>query len=224
MTHVFAASFHGNPNIGLYALATNQYCLVGRDVPHKLHKEMYKALKVPIYEINICGTSLVGVFCSANKNCLLVPQIIFDEERRVLERLKIKYKVLETDLTALGNNIVVNNNGAVVNPDFSKEEREEIKNAFKVPLEAENIAGLRTVGSFAMANSTGCLINHEAYRPELLKIKKVLKTAMAPSTLNMGNPYMKSGIVVNDYGLVIGSHSTGYEINEADIIFGFLNG
>jgi len=224
MTHVFAASFYGNPNIGLYALATNQYCLVGRDVPQKLHKEIYKALKVPIYQVNICGTSLIGVFCAANKNCLLLPHITFPEELRVLDILKIKYKVLETDLTALGNNIVVNNHGAIVNPDFTREEREEIKNAFKVPLEAENIAGLRTVGSFAMANSTGCLINHEAHKAELFKIKKVLKTAMAPSTLNLGNPYIKSGIVVNDYGLVIGSHSTGYEINEADIIFGFLNG
>jgi len=124
----------------------------------------------------------------------------------------------------LGNNIVVNNNGAVVNPDFSKEEKEEIKNAFKVPVEIENIAGLKTVGSFASANSIGCLINHETHKPELFKIKKVLKTAMAPSTINMGNPYIKSGLVVNDYGFVIGSHSTGYEINEADIVFGFLNG
>lgn len=222
MSYVFAASFHGNPNIGLYALATNQYCLVGRDVPHNLYKLIYSTLKVPTYQVSICGTSLVGVFCAANKNCLLVPHIAFEEELRVLSRLKIKYKVIETDLTALGNNILVNNHGAIINPSFTDEEKGFIKNAFRVPVDKEHLSGLNTIGSFAVANSTGCLVTNDALKPEMRKIKKILKTPMAPSTINLGNPYIKSGIIANDYGFIVGDLSTGYEINEAEIIFGFL--
>ena len=73
--HVLIANVQGNPNVGLYGYANDQYCLLGTEVPSKTAKKIEKVLKVPTHRISMCGTSLVGVFVTGNNKCLLVPEI-----------------------------------------------------------------------------------------------------------------------------------------------------
>lgn len=220
--HLLKTDFNGNFNVGLYIYATDEYCLIGHDVPQELVKDIQETLKVPIHKITIAGTGLLGVFLAGNKNCLLIPKIAFSEEIEEIKKLKINYKIIDTKLTALGNNILCNDNGCIINPDFGKTEETEIKEALKVPVKRGKIAGLVIVGALAAMNKKGCLLHRDAEDFEIQFIEDTLNIKVTTGTINFGSPYIKSGIVVNSNGFIVGSISGGPEIQNADISLGFL--
>ncbi|MBD3313812.1 translation initiation factor IF-6 [Candidatus Woesearchaeota archaeon] len=224
MAHIATTNFYGNPNIGLYAFATDDYCFVGYDFKKSIRKQIEDILKVPVHSITIAGTPMVGVFAAGNKNCLLVPSIAFEEELEALDKLNIKYKVIETKLTALGNNILCNDNGCIVNPDFSDREKKLIKEALEVGTVTGRIADVKTVGSCAIANKTHCLVHRDAEKKELALITKTLNAESDTGTVNMANPYVKSGIICNSNGILVGDASGGPEVNNADHVLGYLDG
>ncbi|MEM3127171.1 MAG: translation initiation factor IF-6, partial [Candidatus Woesearchaeota archaeon] len=213
--NVIKANVYGNPNIGLYGFANNKYCLLGKEVPKKVAKDTSEILGVPVHQLNICGTSMVGIFLAGNDNCLLVPELAFEKELHQLDRLKIKYKVIKTKLTALGNNILCNNKGCLVNPDFSADTKKEIRKALNVPLKPGKIASLETVGSLGAANDMGAIVHNYISKGELHYIEELLKVKVSPLTLNLGNPYIRSAIIVNNAGFAAGEKSSGVEINRA---------
>ncbi|MBU0536790.1 MAG: translation initiation factor IF-6 [Nanoarchaeota archaeon] len=222
MAHIDTLNFYGNPNIGLYAFATDKFCLVGYDFKQSLKKHIENLLKVPVHYVTIAGTPLVGVFVAGNNNCLLIPSIAFDDELEALDRLNIKYKVIDTKLTALGNNILCNDNGCIINPEFTEEEKNQIKEALKVNVFTGMIAEMSTVGSCAVTNQTHCLVHRDADPKEVAGIAKILKVNADTGTVNMANPYLRSGIVCNSNGILVGDSSGGPEVTNADEVLGYL--
>jgi len=220
--HVLKMDFNGNPNIGLYAYANEKFCLVGKDISAENAKKIAKVLGVPVHRITMCGTSLIGVFVTGNSKCILVPSIAFEEELAVLDKLKIDYKVLETKLTALGNNILVNDKGCLVNPDFSKEERAKISEAFGVDVKKGKIAGLDIVGACATYNDKGIVIHRDIISKEADAVTELLGLECTNGTVNMGSPYVKSGLIVNSKGFIVGNLSSGPEIQFVDEGLGFI--
>ena len=218
---VLVTNFNGNPNIGLYLFATEEYCIAGLDVPIASVHEIKKALKVPVYHLNLAGTSMVGVFCAGNSNKLLVPDLLFEKELSKLDKLKIDYEVIKTYLTALGNNILCNDHGALVNEEFSDAEKKAIKEALGVPLKTGKLAELDTVGSLGVLNKNGGLVHTDATANEIQHIKDLLKINCETGTVNMGNPFLKSGIVCNNKGVVIGDKSGGPELAYIAELLGF---
>lgn len=211
-------NFNGNPNIGLYAFASDSFCLVGHEVPDSQMKLLHKVLKVPVSRITIAGTNLVGVFVVGNSKVLLVPDIAFDEELAMLDRLKIDYRVISTTHTALGNNILMNDHGCIMNPEM---EIDGIRKALDIPIKACSVAGHPTVGSCAAMNRKGLLLHRDATAAEKDIISGILKLEIETGSVNMGNPYIRSGIICNTNGYVIGDLSGGPEIQNADIALGF---
>ena len=177
--HIITANFSGNPNVGLYTFCAEEYCLISTDVPTKMMKILKSVLKVPVYQISIAGTSLIGAFLAGNKNMLLVPSITFDHELDKLKELGIAYTVFHSDITALGNNILVNDSGCLVSKDFSEDEIQQIQQAFNVPTKTGKLADLPNVGSLGIVTNKGGLFgqNVEEFEIEfvetLLKIKEI---------------------------------------------------
>ncbi|NQU98478.1 translation initiation factor IF-6 [Candidatus Woesearchaeota archaeon] len=217
-------TFNKNPNIGLYAFATDKYVLVGREVASNTVKELKRIFEVPVHKINIAGTSFIGVFIVGNEDLILVPSITFESELKELTKLKIKYEVFQTDLTCLGNNIALNKNGMLVNSDFSDNEIKRLKDIFKVPVKKISIADTETPGACIAMNKGKALIHRDATTTETKTIEKILKVKTIPSTINMGVPYLKSGIICNKNGLVIGEISGPAEVMNAEEGLGFIDG
>jgi len=220
--HVLKMDFNGNPNVGLYAYANDEFCLVGKDISVESAKKISKVLGVPVHRITMCGTSLIGVFVAGNSRCILVPSIAFEEELAVLDKLKIKYKVFETKLTALGNNILVNDKGCIVNPEFSKEERAVISEALGVDAKKGRISGLDIVGACATYNDKGIVIHRDVVSKEADVISQELGLECTNGTVNMGSPYVSSGLIANSKGFVVGELSSGPEIQFVDEGLGFI--
>ncbi|MDO8643114.1 MAG: translation initiation factor IF-6 [Candidatus Woesearchaeota archaeon] len=220
--HIVVASVEGNPNIGLYGFATDTYCLLGADVPPHLVRKISAALQVPAYTIRICGTSLVGVFCAGNNNCLLVPKIAFPEEVDYLKSLGINVKVINSKLTALGNLVLCNDTGCLASTDFGADTKKEIRQALNVPLHPGTIAGLTVVGSCAVATNQGCLIHRDATEEEIKEVETLLGISCQTGTMSMASPYVRSGIIANSKGFVASDASGGPEITNADEALGYL--
>jgi len=219
--HVIKTSFHGNPNVGLYVFCTDKYALVGSEVPQHLYHDLEKVLKLKVHRISIAGTPLIGIFLAGNKNCVLVPSIAFERELEVLDKLKIRYKILETNLTCLGNNILCNDKFALASPDFSQAEIAFIKKSLKVDVEQKEIAGISTPGSIAVMNSKGCLLHHMASEHDFSYFQKKFQVTTEEGSVNMGSPYVKSGIIANDHGFVAGDQSGGPELVHIENVLGF---
>ncbi len=222
--HLLKANFNGNPNVGLYGFATDSYCLLSKEVNKKLVKQIEEVLKVPVHQIDICGTSLIGAFLAGNSNSLLVPSIAFDSELEQLKKLKIPFTVIDTKHTALGNNILCNDNGCLLSTDFKKEEVEAIQKVLVVPTERGNIADLRIVGACGTSNTKGCVLHRDASDEDVKLIESLLKVRCETGTVNLANPYIKSAIIANSNGFIIGDLSGGPEINHIDEVLGFLKG
>ena len=101
--------FQGDPNIGLFGLATDKYLII----PSKIKDS--EILGKNIINGQVAQTNLNGIFLAGNSNGLLVPNIINSLElKRIKEKLKdVKIKVLETKYTALGNLILCNDKGCI---------------------------------------------------------------------------------------------------------------
>ncbi|MCG2720009.1 MAG: hypothetical protein L6266_04755, partial [Nanoarchaeota archaeon] len=164
--HILIANFNSNPNIGLYGYATNKYCLLGRDVPEKLLSKIEEVLNVPIIQLTVAGTSLLGIFLSGNNKMLLIPNIIFPQELEILDKHKIKYTLIDTKHTCLGNNMICNDKGCVVSNEYGERELKQFKNALKIPVERAKIANLNTLGSVAVHTKKGILCHHEIMEHE----------------------------------------------------------
>jgi translation initiation factor 6 len=221
--HIVLTDINGNPNIGLYGFATDKYCLLGKQVPAAIVRKISKALQVPAYTIQLCGTSLIGVFCTGNSNNLLVPNIAFPEEIEELKKLNIPVTVIDTKLTALGNLILCNNQGCLASPDFSSDVKKRIRQALNVTLHPGTVAGLNIVGSSAVANNKGCLIHKDATEEEIAEIESLLGITCTTGTMNMASPFVRAGVIANAHGMVVSDVSGGPEITNADEALGFLN-
>ncbi len=222
MVHLITANYNANPNIGLFCYANDKYCLVPNGFSPRLKKEFEEVLKVPVHEVNAAGTSLLGVFFAGNDDCLLVPEIMFDSELRELDLLNIKYKVIQTELTALGNNLLVGKNMCIANPDYSDKALKDIEQAIGSPVKKGKIAELNIVGSLARGNKKGLLVSPDIKDFEKKFLSDNLKLTITTGTMNFGTPYVGSGIVCNSNGLIVGDFSGGPEIQNADEALGFL--
>jgi translation initiation factor 6 len=220
--HALMTDFNGNPNVGLYGVASNEIIILSREVPDKIVYEIEKTLEVKAFRISIAGTGMVGVFCILVNNKIMVPDIIFDDELQLLKDMGLDVKVVRTRLTALGNNILCNSKGCLLSPEYPDSMIKEINGFLGVKTDKGIIAGLNTVGSLAKVNNNGGLMHFDATQDELETVGNLLDIDIETSSINTGNPYIASGIIANDKGFVIGAQSSGIEQVDADRALGFI--
>jgi translation initiation factor 6 len=215
---VLKTSFRGNPAVGLYIYVTDEYCLAGPEVPDHDFLELERVFGVKAHRFTIAGTGLLGVFLAGN-DTLLVPGITFERELKILEKLGIKYAIIETIHTALGNNILCNSKGCLVSEEYSEADRQQISAALGLEVKPFKIRDIMVVGSCAVATERGCVCHKGVQDFEKDMIEQNLKVPVITGTVNMGNPYIKAGLAANSRGMLIGDTSGGPEIVNAEEAF-----
>lgn len=223
--HVLLTNFNGLYNIGLYGFANDKFALLGKEIPDDVAEKIGAVLKVPVHRLTIAGTSLIGVFVAGNNDKLIVPSIIFDDEREFLSGLGIDFEVFDTKLTCLGNNLIVGSDKMIVSKEFSEAEERRLGSALGLETKRERLGGVFAVGSLVVLNTAKkkALISNDFERADQKLIESFFGVVATPGSVNMGSPYIRSGIICNSNGFVIGSNSGGPEITNADEALGFLD-
>lgn len=220
-------NFHGDPNAGLHGLATDKFCLIGRCATDEQTAEIEKLLRVPVFRVGLYGTDLVGLFAVATSDSVLLPEIIFPNElekiKKELSKICVKVHTIKTEHTALGNNILINENFGVISTVYDKKAAEQIKKAFpNVKFEQFDLSGLTIPGSLGKVTAKGGIFSPNVSDAEIKKLEKLFSFEIGLGTVNMGNPFVSSGIIANSNGLIIGSMSSGYEMSRIFESLGFF--
>lgn len=215
---ILRTNFYGDPNIGLYGFATDKYCIMGSK--RKENKKITKTLGVKLHVSSAMSTALASLFITGNSIGLVMAKIMEDHEMNPLKK-SFSVLTLDTDYTAVGNLVLLNDNGIIISPLLRKHAN-EIKKFFDIPCEVSKIAGTIVVGSAAIATNKGCLLHPHVKGAEKKIIEDVLEVKADIGTVNFGSPFVKSGIIANSRGLVVSEACSGPELGRINETLGFV--
>jgi translation initiation factor 6 len=125
-------------------------------------------------------------------------------------------------INAAGNDILANDNGALVHPDLHNSSVKKISDILGVPVYKGTIASLGTVGMAAVVTNKGCLCHPKVTVEEKRQLEKVFDVDVMIGTVNHGFPMIGSGLVANTKGAIIGDMTTGIEMGRIEEALGFL--
>ena len=216
---VILSDIFGDPNVGIFSFANEDIAILPAGISDKKLESYEEALGIKVCSIGIADSRLVGVYTSGNSNSILLPYIATEVEVSKLRSTGQRVAVLQEKRTALGNIILCNDYGALIDPRLKPKTVSAIEKALKVPVQTGTIGGLPQVGSLAIASNKGVLANPVMYESEKKHISEALKVPVSVGTINSGVPYPKAGIVVNSRGAVVGSRTLGTELLTVSNVF-----
>jgi len=199
--------YYGDVNIGLYGKASDKLFVCS------FEEELSSILNVPQKRISIGGTEFIGLFSAMNSNGIILPFITKDEEIKEIRKLGLDIHVLKEKFTAIGNLMVVNDRGAIVSELVSKKSLKSIEDVLKVEAVQASLASSKIVGSVCFVTNKGAIIHREASEEDIELVRNVLKVEVERGSVNFGSPFVASGIIANSYGALIGSKTSGYELD-----------
>ncbi len=201
----------GSPYLGVYLRAGESAVVAAPMIPNSIVRELERQLSVRAVRTTVAGTEIVGAMSVMNSHGVIVSADTDDEEIAVLRTIAPVLR-LRTRQNAVGNNILANDHGAVVHPEFSDDAIARISAALHVPAHRGTVAGLGTVSMAALATNKGAVIHPRATPTEAELIEKVLEVPVHRSTANFGVPIVGACLVANSKSFVVGRPTTPVEI------------
>lgn len=206
---------NGNPYIGVYCAVSEEFAIVSDMTDPKAIKELAQALDVNVVSTVIGGASVVGSLVAMNSNGIVVTN--FAEEHEIARLPKgLRVAHMEEKLNAAGNNILVNDRAALVNPGVAQRTIKTLEDTFDVEVQRGSVAGIETVGSACIATSKGVVCHPRTTEDELKRLSQLFKVPATVVTLNYGTPYLGACAVANSKGAYVGSRSTPIELGRLE--------
>jgi translation initiation factor 6 len=209
---IILSDVFGDPNVGIFSFANDRIAILPAGISHKKVNSFNDTLGVESCAVGIAESRLVGIYVAGNSNAVLVPYITTKDEVKQLRSTGVHIEIISEKRTALGNIILCNDNGAIIDPRLKHNTITTLEEALEVPVRASTIGGLPHVGALATASNKGVLANPMISDNELRIISNVLGVPVSKGTVNSGVPYPKAGLVVNSRGAIVGSHTLGSEL------------
>ncbi|MFI5412509.1 MAG: translation initiation factor IF-6 [Candidatus Micrarchaeales archaeon] len=204
----------GSDYIGVFAAATEKYVFLGNGIERRARDIVTGALKVLPIELTMFATDMVGLFVKGNSNGLLLSNLMDEREIDVLKKydLDMNVEIMESGLNAIGNNILVNDKIAIINPDYSHESRKQIADVLGVEVIEQEIGGFKTVGANDILTNNGLVINNRATDQQKEAIDKIVGFDSVRTTANTGSLNIGISTISNSRGVVVGGNTTGFEL------------
>ncbi|MCE4604641.1 MAG: translation initiation factor IF-6 [Aeropyrum sp.] len=217
-------NLYGNSNIGVYITASDSYAIIPDDLVPGDVEIVSEVLSLPaerVIGLRILGMRLVGVMISGNSNGVLLPEGADVEAEFLRKRLPdVNVGIVPTRSNALGNVVVSNDRACLVSPGLEREALAVIRDVLGVEVVEATIAGVYTVGSAVVATNRGGLVHPDASEDEVRFLSDLFKIPFEPGTINFGVEFVRTGLVANSYGALVGEDTTGPEIARIQIALG----
>jgi translation initiation factor 6 len=201
----------GSPYLGVFVRADDRCAVVPPSLPGAVERDLGRVLGVEVVRTTVADSEVVGALVAANSRGVVVGEWIDPAERAALERVG-PVAVVRHRHNAFGNNVLANDQGALVHPDYSADAVEAIGRALGVRAEHGTLAGLGTVGMAGVATNLGAVVHPKATDRELARAEEVLGVPVARSTANFGVPVVGACVVANSRGILVGLPTTPVEI------------
>ncbi len=206
-------NLYGNPNIGVYILATDKYVIVPEGLTREELEVIESVLRPRVLlEATIMGTRLIGVLLAGNSHGLLLPSGAEEEVSKFEKELGVAVGVLPSRHNAVGNIIVANDKAGLAHPGLDDEALKAASEVLGVEIHRRDIAGVTTVGSAIVVTNRGGLVHPDVGEEELEELRRIFGVPIEPGTVNFGMELVRTGLVANSYGALVGEETSGPEI------------
>ncbi|MGD2072392.1 MAG: translation initiation factor IF-6 [Candidatus Thorarchaeota archaeon] len=215
--------FEGDVNVGAFGIITDSFVFTSPNMSEKSMDIIERTFNLPLVQSTVATTDIVGIMSAANSNGILVPYTTTDEELAMIKQSSdVKVDWIQSKMTALGNIILANNNGAICHSDFDSKARKKIEDVLDVEVVPGTIAGLPIVGASTLATNKGAIMHPMVTDKEINQVAQMLKVDVEVGTINSGSPYTRLGVLANVDGMIAGSDTTGVELAHISQVLGFI--
>ena len=215
--------FEGDSCVGAYGIATDSFVFTSSNMSEKALDTIERTFNLPLVQSTIATLDAVGLVSVATSNGILVPYTTSDDE---LEQIRTSSGVnvdwIDNKMTALGNIIITNDNGAMCHPDFDFKSRQKISDTLGVEVIPGSIAKLPIVGANTVATNKGAIVHPLATEGEIELLAQLLKVDVEVGTVNRGSPFTSLGVLANIDGMIAGTETTGVELAHISQVLGFV--
>jgi translation initiation factor 6 len=203
--------FGGSPYLGVFVRVGERAAIAPPSISASLEHELERSLGVPTVRTTVDDSEVVGALVAGNSRGFVLGDALDSAEREALEGVA-RVTVVRHRLNAMGNNVLANDTGALVHPEFSNEVLVSIGRALGVPVERGTIAGLGTVGMAGIATNKGVVVHPKATEGEAARVHELLGVPVHRSSANFGVPIVGACLVANSRGVLVGRPTTPVEI------------
>ena len=180
----------GSGYVGVFATASDNLVFVGSGLTDNNKKIMSEVLGAKVVEMSVSGSDLVGLFARANSNGIVVSSLMMDDEVEVLKRsgLGINIGTIESDLNAIGSNVLCNDKIAIVNSDYDLRAKQQIGDTLGVEVIEAKIGGFRTVGANNILTNKGLVVSNRCTDQEKGKDRELVRIPVGEDDREHGFP------------------------------------
>lgn len=204
----------GSDFVGAFCITTDRYSLIPNGVGRSLADIMRETLRTDPLTVMLANSDMLGVFGRGNSNGIVLSNLVHKEEVDSLRGMlpDIRVGVIESDLNAIGNNILANDRIAFVDDEYSPKDVREIGDALGVEVMPISIGSFRTLGANNILTNRGMALNNTVSDEEKERLESILGVKTVRTTANSGSLSIGISVLANSYGLIAGNLTTGYEL------------
>ncbi len=207
--------FQGNSYIGVFAVTSERFGVIPPSSSEDLRETIASVLDIELIPTMISNSSIIGTLACMNNHGMIVTNYLEDEERKRLEA-HLDVTMIEDKYNAVGNNILANDNGAMVHPEMSASAMKQIEDTLDVEVVRGTIGSVPTVGAAAVATNKGVLCHPKINPEERGLVEDVFGAPVAIGTANYGVPLIGACVLANTHGALVGRASTGIELGRIE--------
>ena len=208
--------FNENPNVGVFCRTNETIAFVRKGLSNKITRRIESALGVSLVELSIADASIVGSLLALNTTGAIVTDFADEITLDCIKQQGLAVHVIQDTFNAAGNDILLNDSGAMVHPSLSNSSLKAIEKTCGVPVTRGTIATLETVGMAAVVTNKGLLCHPKITSEETRRLEEIFDVEVMIGTVNHGVPLIGSGLVANSKGALIGSLTTGIEMGRIE--------
>ena len=108
--------FDRNPHIGIFGKANDDVIFLRKNLLKSVKKRVAKTLNAKIVEISISTSSIIGSLLALNSHGAVITSETDEETIEQIKNEGLSVFVMQDKHNAAGNNILVNDKGALVHP------------------------------------------------------------------------------------------------------------
>lgn len=206
----------GNSNVGVFATVSEDLAFVAHNATDEFISDIESTFRVEAIRTTVAGSFAIGLLMAMNKNGAIVSGLAMDRELGTIGK-EIRTMSVNDKLNAVGNNILVNDRGAIVNPELEKAVVEQIQDVLGVECISSTIADINTVGSVCRVTNKGAAVHPGATEEDIQLIKDVFKVNnVVRTTLNHGYGFIALCSLANSKGAVVGDETTPIEMGRLE--------
>ncbi len=211
----------GNSQVGVYLTVVGNNLFYPSSLDKPAIEEISQCFDLEMNPMLIGGSSLLGSLIVGNNKGIAVADIATEEDLDKLSSFG-EVVILESGVNAAGNLVECNDHGAIVSKSIPTPGVDLIGEVLGVKTARTRVAGQDTVGSLLVANNKGILSHPDISSSEVKEIEAVMSVPVMVGTVCFGSPYVGAGCVTSENDALVGSGSTGPELNRIEDALGLI--